>query len=75
MREKVQAVLEEVRPALVGDGGDVELVDVAEDGTVHVRLVGSCAGCPMAQLTLKLHIERILKEKVPEVRAVEQVEA
>jgi Fe-S cluster biogenesis protein NfuA len=74
MRERVEEVLDEVRPALVGDGGNVELVDVEDDGTVRVRLVGSCAGCPMSQLTLKLHIERILKERIPEVSTVEQVE-
>ncbi len=71
MREKVEQVLDEVRPALVTDGGDIELVDVGDDGIVKVKLTGSCAGCPMSQLTLKLHVERILKERIPEVVAVE----
>ena len=74
MREQVETVLEEVRPALVGDGGNVELVDVTDDGVVFVRLTGSCAGCPMSQLTLKLHIERILKERIPEVASVENAD-
>ena len=74
MREQVETVLEEVRPALVGDGGNVELVDVSDDGVVSVRLTGSCAGCPMSQLTLKLHIERILKERIPAISSVESAD-
>ncbi|MBE0431421.1 MAG: NifU family protein [Dehalococcoidia bacterium] len=69
MREKVEAVLAEVRPALLADGGDVELVDV-QDGVVSVRLTGACAGCPMSSMTLKSGIERVLKEHVPEVKDV-----
>jgi len=69
MREKVEAVLAEVRPALLADGGDVELVDV-KDGVVSVRLTGACAGCPMSSMTLKSGIERVLKEHVPEVKDV-----
>nr|HPJ72024.1 NifU family protein [bacterium] len=67
MKEKVQAALDEVRPMLQADGGDVELVDVGADGVVKVKLTGACGGCPMSQFTLKLGIERALKEKVPEV--------
>ena len=73
MREQVEQTLETVRPMLQADGGDVELVDVEEDGTVKVRLVGACAGCPMSQMTLQMGIERILKEKIPEVEKVEAV--
>ncbi len=72
MKEKVQQVLEAVRPALQRDGGDVELVDV-KDGVVLVRLQGACAGCPMSQMTLAFGIQRILKEKIPEVQRVEPV--
>ncbi|MGI6038061.1 MAG: NifU family protein [Limnochordia bacterium] len=73
MKEKVSKVIEEIRPRLQADGGDVELVDVQDDGTVLVRLVGACAGCPMSQMTLKNGIERILKEQIPEVTTVESV--
>ena len=69
MREKVEAVLNEVRPMLVADGGNVELVDV-DEGVVKVKLTGACGGCPMASMTLKNGIERMLKEKVPEVKEV-----
>ena len=67
--EKVQAVLNEVRPNLQADGGDVELVDV-KNGIVKIKLTGHCAGCPMSQMTLKNGIERILKQEVPEVKQV-----
>ena len=73
MREKVEEVLGEIRKALVADGGDLELVDVTDAGVVQVKLKGACAGCPGAQMTLKFHVERILKEHVPEVTAVEAV--
>ena len=69
MREKVEEVLKEIRPSLQADGGDVELVDV-NDGTVQVRLVGACAGCPMSTMTLKMGIEQILKREIPEVKEV-----
>ena len=69
MREDVQAVLEQIRPALQADGGDVELVDINE-GVVHLRLKGACANCPMSDMTFKMGIERILKERVPEVTEV-----
>ncbi len=73
MKDKVEKALAKVRPALQADGGDVELVDVSQDGIVKVRLKGACGGCPMSQLTLKMGIERILKKEVPEVTAVEAV--
>lgn len=73
MREKVEAVLNQVRPALQADGGDVELVDVTKEGVVKVKLVGACAGCPMSTMTLALGIERTLKERVPGVKRVEAV--
>jgi Fe-S cluster biogenesis protein NfuA len=73
MKEQVQEVLELVRPALQADGGDVELVDVSEDGIVSVRLTGACGSCPMSTMTLKMGIERTLKEKLPEVKEVVQV--
>ncbi len=70
MREKVEAALNKVRPALMADGGNVELVDVEADGVVKVRLTGACGGCPMSQMTLKMGIERLLKKEVPEVKEV-----
>lgn len=73
MRDRVQAALDKVRVRLQADGGDAELVDVAEDGTVKVRLKGACNGCPMSQMTLKNGIERFLKTEVPEVKTVEAV--
>lgn len=72
MRESVEKALEFIRPALQADGGDIELVDVAE-GVVKVRLRGACGGCPMSQMTLKMGVERVLKERVPEVKRVETV--
>jgi len=69
MREKVEAALAQIRPALQADGGDVELVDVS-DGVVKLRLKGACAGCPMSTMTLKAGIERLLKEQIPEVKEV-----
>ncbi|OHB58463.1 MAG: hypothetical protein A2173_09050 [Planctomycetes bacterium RBG_13_44_8b] len=68
--EKVQDVIESIRPALQSHGGDVELVGTDDDYTVRVRLQGACQGCPGATMTMKLGIERILKEKVPEVKEV-----
>lgn len=73
VKEQVEAALEKVRPALQRDGGDVELVEVTEDGVVKVRLQGACQGCPMAQMTLQMGIERVIKEMVPEVKTVEAV--
>ncbi len=73
VKEEVQAVLDQIRPALQADGGDVELVDVTDDGIVKVHLVGACAGCPMSQLTLSNGVERVLKEQIPTVTRVEPV--
>lgn len=72
VKERVQEVLDRIRPALQADGGDVELVDV-EGGVVKVRLVGACAGCPMSQMTLTNGVERVLKQEIPEVERVESV--
>ncbi len=69
MKEKVEAALSKVRPALMADGGDVELVEV-QDGVVKVRLTGACGGCPMSQMTLKMGIERLLRKEVPEIKEV-----
>ncbi len=69
MKEKVDKVLDKIRPSLVADGGNVELVDV-EDGVVKVRLTGACGGCPMSQMTLKMGIERLLKQELPEIQEV-----
>lgn len=73
MKDKVLAVLEEIRPSLKADGGDVELVDVTNDGVVKVKLTGHCGTCPFALMTLKGGIERILKQEVPEVKEVQAV--
>lgn len=73
MKQKVEKALLKVRPSLQADGGDVELIEVSEEGVVKVKLTGACGGCPMASMTLKAGIERILKEEVPEVRRVEAV--
>ncbi len=73
MKEKVTEALDKIRPSLQADGGDVELIDVQQDGIVKVRLKGACAGCPMSQMTLKNGIERYLKQTVPEVQGVESV--
>lgn len=73
MKEEVQAALDLVRPQLQADGGDAVLVDVTADGVVKLRLTGACGGCPMSQMTLKMGIEKVLKEKVPAVKAVESV--
>ncbi|MGI6567777.1 MAG: NifU family protein [Firmicutes bacterium] len=72
MQEQVQKVLEQIRPQLQADGGDVKLVSV-EDGVVRVQLQGACAGCPMSTMTLKNGIERILKQQIPEVKEVRSV--
>lgn len=70
MREQVEAALEHIRPMLQQDGGDVELIDVKEDGTVVVELQGHCGSCPMSQMTLSQGVERLLKEQVPGVTRV-----
>lgn len=69
-KDKVAEVIQTIRPMLQGDGGDIELVGVDEDNSVRVRLQGACKGCPGAQMTLKNGVERLLQEKVPEVKAV-----
>jgi Fe-S cluster biogenesis protein NfuA len=73
MREEVEKVLGMVRPALQADGGDVELVDISEDGVVSVRLKGACGSCPMSTMTLKMGIEKTLRDKIPAVKSVVQV--
>ena len=73
MREAVEKALNLVRPALQADGGNVELVNVSEDGVVSVRLTGACGSCPMSTMTLKMGVEKVLKEQVPGVTSVEQV--
>ena len=70
MREKVEAALNKIRPSLKADGGDVVLVDVTADGVVKVKLTGACGGCPISQMTLKMGIERVVKQEVPEVKEV-----
>jgi len=69
MRDKVAAALAQIRPALQADGGGVELVDVT-DGVVKLKLTGACSGCPMSTMTLKMGIERVLKEQIPEIKEV-----
>ncbi|MDH3926476.1 MAG: NifU family protein [Syntrophobacteria bacterium] len=73
MKEQIEQALDKIRPALQRDGGDIELVDVEENGVVKVRLTGACSGCPMSQMTLKQGVERIVKQLVPEVKTVESV--
>ena len=73
MRERVAAVIDEIRPMLQADGGDVELVDVSDDGVVKVKLTGACRGCPMSEITLSRGIESRLRESIPEVSRVESV--
>lgn len=73
MREKIELALAKIRPALQADGGDVELVDVTDKGVAMVRLTGACKGCPMAQMTLKSGVERVLLKEVPGLKAVEAV--
>lgn len=73
MREQIETALGEIRKALQADGGDVELVDVTDDGVVSVKLKGACAGCPMAQVTLQRGVEARLKEVVPGVQRVQRV--
>ena len=73
MKEKVQKVIDKIRPSLQVDGGDVELIDVV-NGIVTVKLQGACAGCPMSQMTLKNGIERLVMQEIPEIKAVEKVD-
>jgi Fe-S cluster biogenesis protein NfuA len=70
MREKVEQALNKIRPMLIADGGNVDLVEVNDDGVVKLKLTGTCGCCPMSQMTLKMGIERLLKEEVPEIKEV-----
>jgi len=70
MLEKVQAALDLIRPMLQRDGGDAQLVEVTQDGVVKLKLVGACGHCPMSQMTLKMGIEKRLKEQLPEIKEV-----
>ena len=69
MKEKIEKVLDKIRPSLMADGGNVEFVDY-DEGVVKVKLTGACGGCPMSQMTLKMGIERIMKQEIPEVQEV-----
>lgn len=71
LRDRVEQALDKIRPALQADGGDLELIDVTEDGKVTVKLTGACGSCPMSQMTLKMGVEQRLREEVPEVEMVE----
>ena len=71
MEEKVKALIEEIRPALQRDGGDVEFVELTDDNVVMVELQGHCAGCPYSQMTVKMGIEEFIKEQLPEIKGVE----
>ena len=73
LKEKVETAIQNVRPSLQADGGDIELVSVDDTGIVKVKLKGACNGCPMAQMTLKQGVEKYLKENIPEVSSVESV--
>lgn len=73
VKERVGNALEMIRPYLKADGGDVELVNITEDGIVEVRLTGACVGCPMSQMTLRAGVERALIREVPEIRRVEAI--
>lgn len=73
LKEKVEKALDEIRPMLQRDGGNVLLVDVTDDGVVKVKLTGACGSCPMSTYTLKMGIEQRLKDAIPEVKSVEQV--
>ncbi len=70
MREKVEQALEKIRPMLMADGGNVDLVEVTDDGVVKLKLTGACGCCPMSSMTLKMGIERILKQEIPEIKEV-----
>lgn len=70
MREKVEKALEKIRPMLMADGGNIELLEASEDGVVKLKLTGACGSCPMSSMTLKMGVERVLKEEVPEIKEV-----
>ena len=73
LRERVEVALDKIRPALQADGGDLELIDVTDEGKVTVRLTGACGSCPMSQMTLKMGVEQRLRQEVPEVEVVEAI--
>ncbi|MDA3941581.1 MAG: NifU family protein [Spirochaetia bacterium] len=73
MIDKIKQALDDIRPSLQADGGDIEFVNFSDDGIVEVRLTGACFGCPMSQITLKQGVEKYLKDTLPEVKAVEAV--
>jgi Fe-S cluster biogenesis protein NfuA len=73
LEEQIKIALNDLRPSLQSDGGDVEFVSVSDDGVVSVKLTGACGGCPMAQMTLKMGIENYLKKEIPQVTSVEGV--
>ncbi len=73
LNKKIEDILNKVRPSLQADGGDVELIDVDENGVVKVKLIGACSGCPMSTMTLKMGIEKILKQNIPEIQKVESI--
>lgn len=73
MRERVEEALNDIRPHLQADGGDIELVEVTADGVVKVRLTGACSGCPGAAMTLQLGVEKAVRARVPEVKSIEAV--
>ena len=70
MREKVEQALDKIRPMLMADGGNVDLVEVTDDGIVKLKLTGTCGCCPMSQMTLKMGIEKLLKAEVPQIKEV-----
>lgn len=74
LRDRVAQIIDRIRPAVQSDGGDVELLDVTDAGEVRIRLHGACVGCPSSQMTLRVGIERNLKDYVPEVTAVRAVD-
>jgi Fe-S cluster biogenesis protein NfuA len=73
IRDQVEEIINQIRPNLQADGGDIELVDVSEDGVVKVKLQGACHGCPGAAMTLKMGVERMLKKSIPQIKYVENV--
>ena len=73
LKERVENALNKIRPALLGDGGDVEFVGISDDNVVSVRLQGACRGCPFAEMTLKFSIEKKIKEEVPEIKSIKAV--
>jgi len=70
MKEKIESIINRIKPSLQADGGDIELIEVAPDGVIKVKLTGACGSCPMSQMTLKMGIERIIKQEIPEIKEV-----